>query len=361
MAELIAQLIEDDLCSMDDKLKRHHITLGTRQDGEPVRVGAQRGSLLFAGPSGSGKSTAATGVLEALAENEYQFCLMDPEGDYENFMGAVQFGSPQSAPDVKQIMKALEDPKQNLVVNLLGIPLEDRPLFFASLFPQMMDLRARKARPHWVIVDEAHHMLPASWKPAATTLPQSISGMIFITVHPESIAQPALLHVETAVAVGKDAAKTLGGLATALSEPPPEVPQQELQTGEGMVWLRGKRESPFVAKLCTAKTERRRHLRKYAQGELGPDRSFYFRGPDNKLNLRAQNLEIFSTMAQGVDDETWLFHLHHGDYSQWLREAIKNSDLADEVQSIESEEKSDAKQSRDRVLKAIEKHYTAAA
>ena len=120
---------------------------------------------------------------------------------------------------------------------------------------------------------------------------------------------------------------------------------------EGMVWLRSKQEPPFVAKLCTAKTERRRHLRKYAQGELGPDRSFYFRGPDNKLNLRAQNLEIFSTMAQGVDDVTWLFHLHSHDYSQWLRETIKDSDLADEVRLIEDEGELDATGSRDRVLR----------
>jgi hypothetical protein len=128
-----------------------------------------------------------------------------------------------------------------------------------------------------------------------------------------------------------------------------------------MVWLLGKHETPFVAKLCSAKTERRRHLRKYAHGELGPDRSFYFRGPDNKLNLRAQNLQIFSTIAEGVDDETWLFHLQNGDYSRWLRESIKDSTLADEVQSIESAAESDTTASRGRVLEAIERHYTAAA
>ncbi len=361
VTELVERLLKDDLYSVDDKLKRHYITLGTRKDDRPVRIGALRGSLLFAGPSGSGKSTAATGVLEELAEHEYQFCLIDPEGDYENFMGAVQFGSPQSAPDIKQVMKALEDPKQNLVVNLLGIALEDRPLFFASLFPQIMDLRARTARPHWLIVDEAHHMLPSSWMPAADTLPQSIGGMIFITVHPASIARPALEYFETAVAVGEDPAKTLGELAKGLSEAAPEVPQQELEFGEGLVWLRGRQEAPFVAKLCAAKTERRRHLRKYAQGELGPDRSFYFRGPDNKLNLRAHNLQIFSTIAEGIDDETWLFHLHNQDYSSWLREAIKDSELADEVQIIENEGKADARTSRDRILEAIAKNYTAAA
>ena len=69
-----------------------------------------------------------------------------------------------------------------------------------------------------------------------------------------------------------------------------------------------------------------RHIRKYAEGALGEDKSFYFRGPANALNLRAQNLTIFMQMADGVDDETWLHHLQAHDYSRWVREAIKDDD-----------------------------------
>ena len=161
--ELIRHLLKDDLRSCDQQLRRHQMLLG-RQDGDqPVNITPYRGNLLFAGPSGSGKSSAATGVLERLAEQQYQFCLIDPEGDYGNFMGALQFGTPHAAPEVSQVLKALDDPKQNIVINLLGVPLPDRPLFFGSLLPQLLDLRTRTARPHWIIVDEAHHMLPSSW------------------------------------------------------------------------------------------------------------------------------------------------------------------------------------------------------
>jgi hypothetical protein len=52
---------------------------------------------------------------------------------------------------------------------------------------------------------------------------------------------------------------------------------------------------------------------------LGEDRSFYFRGPSGRLNLRAQNLELFMQLADGVDDETWLYHLQQHDVSQWFR------------------------------------------
>ena len=45
------------------------------------------------------------------------------------------------------------------------------------------------------------------------------------------------------------------------------------------------------------RTERARHLRKYAAGNLGSDRSFYFRGAEKKLNLRAPNLVQFGELG----------------------------------------------------------------
>jgi hypothetical protein len=66
-----------------------------------------------------------------------------------------------------------------------------------------------------------------------------------------------------------------------------------------------------------------RHLRKYAEGRLGEDRSFYFRGPDEKVCLRAYNLASFMELGEGLDAETWLHHLQRNDYSEWTRTAIR--------------------------------------
>ena len=63
----------------------------------------------------------------------------------------------------------------------------------------------------------------------------------------------------------------------------------------------------------------------------GAGQELLFRGPDEKLNLRAHNLELFVQMAEGVDEETWLHHLRQGDYSRWFRDAIKDPELADEA------------------------------
>jgi hypothetical protein len=54
-----------------------------------------------------------------------------------------------------------------------------------------------------------------------------------------------------------------------------------------VVWQRSAGTDPFTAVMIPARSERLRHLRKYAEGNLGPQ-SFFFRGPGAKMNLRAQ-------------------------------------------------------------------------
>src|SRR5688500_9163675 len=121
---------------------------------------------------------------------------------------------------------------------------------------------------------------------------------------------------------------------------------------------RARRTSPCpYTTLFRSREERRRHQRKYAVGELGPDKSFYFRGPSGALNLRAHNLALFLQMADGLDPETWTYHLERNDYSTWLREAVKDSDLADEVRQIERDP-GPPEQSRALVRKAIDRRYT---
>ena len=110
--------------------------------------------------------------------------------------------------------------------------------------------------------------------------------------------------------------------------------------------------------MAVPRAERQRHRRKYAEGELPPERSFYFRGPDGKLNLRAQNLIMFRQLAEGIDDETWLHHLRQGDYSRWMKTAIKDPFLAEIVQEVEDMPELSAHDSRLRVATAIQERYT---
>jgi len=103
--EIANQLLDDDLARYDQRLSRHSVSLGKRADksAEEVRISPSRNSILVAGPSASGKSTAVSGIVEQLAKQGYQFCLIDPEGDYEGFARALSFGTAKEKPDLKAI------------------------------------------------------------------------------------------------------------------------------------------------------------------------------------------------------------------------------------------------------------------
>lgn len=360
VAELIDHLLESDLTELSTQIKRHDLTLGTKDDKTPVQIHPYGTSILLAGMSGGGKSTLASAILESLTEQGYQFCIIDPEGDYENFGGAIILGNTQQAPNIDEVLSLLkQQPEQNVVVNLLAVKLENRPAFFMKLWPLLLEMRSSLGRPHWIVIDEAHHLLPTSWEPSSMTLPKSLDGVMLITVHPDHVALPALSLIDTLLVVGKQPRLTLDAFCQTVGYCPPEstIPET-LEQGQSLAWFRKTQTEPFCFKINPPRFEKDRHRRKYAKGELGDDKCFFFRGAENKLNLKAQNLIMFTQIAEGVDDDTWLYHLQQQDYSRWFREAIKDEDLATETSQIEDNSDLSANQSRDRIKELIEDRYT---
>jgi hypothetical protein len=222
-------------------------------------------------------------------------------------------------------------------------------------------MRAQTGRPHMIIVDEAHHVLPASWEPASTTLPKNLDRMIYITVEPKSVTAPVLSTVNTVIALGGEPKRIFSDLSEVFAEEPPALENAALQKGEVFVWLKSKHQPPLRVKVVPNRGQRRRHIRKYAEGDLGPERSFYFEGPEKKLHLQAQNLILFMQLADGLDDETWNFHLRKGHYSQWFGEVIKDETLASEAARVEGLADISATESRRLIKEAINQRYTAPA
>jgi hypothetical protein len=65
-------------------------------------------------------------------------------------------------------------------------------------------------------------------------------------------------------------------------------------------------------------------------------------------------------MADGVDDETWTFHLKNGDIGRWFRETIKDPDLALEAQLMERADITPG-EARKHIRSEIERRYMPAA
>ncbi len=354
--EIASRLIENDLADAPLSASRHRVVLNADSGEGEVILPPRGSSVLVAGSSGSGKSTLIQALLEKLVEHEYQYCVIDPEGDYEHLPATLVAGSREHAPDVAQVVEHLEEPDVNLAVNLLAISLAERPAFFTELLSALLRLRVRRGRPHWTVVDEAHHMLPAD--DVSSGMAQPFGGMIFVTVHPDQLSATALSAVDLIIAVGAAARETIEMFCRQIGRPAPPLPEEPLTPDEALTWSPSAAENPNRIAALKPRGERRRHIRKYAEGQLGQDKSFYFRGPDCRLNLRAQNLGLFMQMADGVDDATWVHHLRAGDYSRWLRDSIKDLELAAEAERAEAEPEADPSWTRERIRAAIERRYT---
>jgi hypothetical protein len=255
-------------------------------------------------------------------------------------------------------MRLLKNPQENVVVNLIGVRLKDRPRFFLALLPRLQEMRAQLGHPHWIVIDETHHVLPASWEPAPQAMPTEFDRFVFITIHPHAVAPHAVGSVNTVIAVGDKADETIANVGRLVGETPPATPPVKLEPGEVLTWSKKANGTPLKVRILPGQTERRRHFRKYAEGDLGPDRSFYFRGPQGKLKLQAQNLNMFTQLAEGVDDETWEYHLKKGDYSRWFRTAIKDEELASLAEGLQRENGVAPENSREMIRSAIEQKYT---
>jgi len=364
VVELINELVANDLAGRAPGGGGDVIALASHSDG-PMTFRPYGQNILISGPSSAGKSTFATALIERLMDRDFQVCIIDPEGDYSTLTGITTVGHRLRAPSVEEVMDRLAHAEANVVVNLLGVPFDERPDFFSQLFPRLQALRARTGRPHWLVIDEVHHLLPESWGLAPSTLPQRLGETILITHQPREVTPSILARVDIVVAVGAMPEATLAEFAAALELSPPEVAPAGGEARENgargssnevVIWQRAAGLAPCRAVVLPPRSERLRHRRKYAEGNLG-HRGFFFRGPESRLNLRAKNLASFCDLATGVDDETWLFHLGRGDYASWFHNTIKDEDLAREVTAIAADARLHPFDSRRLVRDAIERRY----
>ena len=267
--EAVHGLLNNDLADLAPCLKRHNILLGSLENAEPFSLQAYGSGLLIAGPSGSGKSTVVTAVVERLVECKYQVCIFDPEGDFDEFEQTMSIGGPEHVPKTSEILEILSNPSRSLNINLLGVPLADCPLFFQTALARIQELRFKTGHPHWVVIHEAHHVLPVELAKAGITVPQDIKSFLVVTVNPESVFSSILKAVNGIITVGSEPESVIDSFnRSSGANVSAHCSGHTPQTGQVLVWCLDNQEPPKCVKVEEASTQRRRHRRKYAMGEL---------------------------------------------------------------------------------------------
>ncbi|WP_445679884.1 HAD family hydrolase [Radicibacter daui] len=357
VSELVDALIAAD--ALIAPRAKHGLHLGHGPGGEEIVLEPWQGSVLIAGPSGCGKSTLATALTEKMTERCFEFCVIDPEGDYPGLEHTVGVGDARTAPVLGDAISLLRNAEVNLVINTQAMGLGARRHLLAALFEETASLKAETGRPHWVIIDEAHQVLPAGSEIDLPGKAGDIPSSIFITLDPAAMAHPILRSVHVVLAFGSAAPHILRSMAQALGIEAPEVSAPE--AGCLLWWSPWSGDPPVTVRLSIPEQCHKRHAGKYAAGDVGAERSFWFRGPHKEMNIRARNLYEFLDIADGVSDAVWLHHLQAGDYSAWFRHVIKDTTLAVQAAAIEARHRLSASESRRLIGKAIRRHYAAPA
>ena len=166
-----------------------------------------------------------------------------------------------------------------------------------------------------------------------------------------------LAPIDVVFAIGPSPEETLKQFAGAAAQHFAWPEGLAYAPGSLVAWFVGDGQLPFSMQARPARAERIRHHRKYAEGDLRWH-SFYFRGPDDRHNLKAQNLGVFAQIAEGISESTWMFHLRRSDYSRWFRDAIRDSYLADQAERIERRMDLTPSETRVLILELIRARYT---
>jgi hypothetical protein len=159
------------------------------------------------------------------------------------------------------------------------------------------------------------------------------------------------------ISIAQDPRVALAQCCELLDEPIPDVQTPEdNQVHHALAWHRGTGTPTWFSRMVP-KADHQRHLHSYFDGDMDEPLRFVFRGPEGKLQLPTQNLKIFIQIAQGIDDDTWDYHLRRHDYSKWFREVVKDFELADATQAIEQDETFTPQTSREAIIHKIRNRF----
>jgi GTPase SAR1 family protein len=361
--EFIERHVLRDLVELAPRLTRHELRIGEDHEGSRVSLAAHATHVLVVGPSGSGKTTLTVALVEQLVAAGRTACLIDPEGDYRTLAEVqrvlVMGGTGERAlPTADELAQLLGRPGESLVLDLSALSRAEKVTYATTVLATANAVRSTRGMPHWTVIDEAHHVFPADGSQATDLLPPAPESFSLITLGVENLPRAVIDRVNTIASTDLEAFRTatqmvFGRAADGLGL----APDARLDRGEAAIAWRDPSRLPTRFRVSERRVEHRLHVRKYTEGELPPDRSFYFRGPDAALNLRAANLQRFCELAEGVDEATWAHHLRQGDYSAWMRNMIKDPELAEELVPLERDAALSAADSRRRALDAVRRRY----
>ena len=348
VCELVDLLLQKDaaLVSVD----RNGMRLGQGANARDIWLPPES-ILLIVGNSGAGKSSYVTWLTERMVQAHQGFCIVDPEGDYLSLDDAVTIGGLTAPPTTEEAVHHLLQAELNVVVSALALRAEERIQLFGDLLPFLQALRKTSGRPYWLIVDEAHYMLPhcAVWPSGFL----GNMGVVIVALDFEQVCPAVLDGVDMLLTLGSTSRPLIERFAQMRQRSCPAFPERTQSLEYACLWdLHDDREI-MILDAVRPQQQHHRHCGKYVAGNVGPWHAFYFPA----LDRRAVNLTDFLTLSSQLEDSVLRQHLAAHDFSHWFRQVIHDDVLANQTDMIESDSQLASKSAMGQIASFVQSRY----
>ncbi len=371
-AEGVTEFLRGSLFLGDERAlsPRWQLKLGRCMDGDDgAFIPASQVNVLVSGGTVSGKSYLAGLAAEQLAAMGYSVAVLDLEGDHAHLAslrGVLGF-SHGRLPDPEDLPGLLTHRFSSVVLDLSLEPLEEKRAYARRVLTVLLRLRKTMGLPHWVVLEEAHHVLTDPHF-AQEVLSDPVRGLFLVSWRPVDLPEAAWNRIDVLAAMcGREAAA--GGTPEIMAHVSGKSPETMAELLEGTnpgEFLLLNRDVPDRGVRRCRMGERRtnhiRHWRKYADAALPPGRGFFFHRPEPHAEpAQASNLREFVHILAVTDPDTILHHADRSDFSRWIRTTVQDAWLASVVASTEEEVRADGDidTARRQILDAIRFRYGA--
>lgn len=325
---------------LDIPLKREGpIFLGQTESGTAIHIPAARLAGLnlgVFGNSATGKSWIVGLIAEGLHHEDYQVFLINPEGDFRGLRVLPRFvsiaGDRDSILPPSAVVSLLEEGGVSLVLDLSQYPVTLRSHYLAELIQALRPVRERKFRPHWVVLDEAQEYLFEGSELTMLLRPLlEAGGCAFVSYRPDRLSTSVLTSLHHLLLTRLTDHQVMDCLRTHCTACDlkgaslDQIPMgSALLCGEDIVRIR-----PAIRRV-----PRVRHLYKYLDIPLPPDKRFTFRTEKTHLGIEAASLYELSHLVPTLPLESLEYHDRREDFVKWAEWTLGDMALASRLRKV---------------------------
>jgi len=334
---------------------------------EAVTLPAKGVNVLIVGDPLSGKSCLAGVFVERLLDRQYAVCVIDPEGDYRVLarLPGVTWVEIREAAAVGGALRHFErDPSACVVADLSTLLHAKKVQVIESILSLIRRFRRRLGLPHWVVLDEAHYSLHREGV-SDHALGLADKGFCLATYRSswlrESVMKAADVFVLSRTTAHEELVFLRSWIAESSSDDEGAVSVlPNLPLGQ---FLMIQPEGPGARSALTfvampRETLHVRHLKKYADSRVSPERRFIFRRPDGSIVATADSVNAFRRAVATVEERVLAYHAERGDFSRWVGDVFADKAVESQLRKTEtrwnSGEISDLRTAIERLIAA---HY----